>query len=414
MNAMIVGRVIAGMGGNGMYLGVMTLLSVNTTEKERPMYLGLTGLVFGAGTVIGPIIGGGFADSSATWRWSFYMNLVIGGVFAPVYAFMLPSFDPKPAQSFPTRAKQFDYMGSILSVGTMVCIIMAISFGGTTYAWGSGQIIALFVVAAVLFAAFAVQQATAFLTKPDERIFPVHYLRKPEALLLFVLAAISNTGGFVPVYYIPLYFQFIRGDTALHSSIRLLPIIFMIVFAIMMNGGLMSKYGYYQPWYIGGIILALVGGVLLSTIHIDTSAAKIYGYEVLLGLGAGCYIQAGFAVIQAILGPREMAYGIVFMMLGQLIGIGVRLSISGAIFVNESLDGLVKLSPSIPPTELQRAISGVSGTFFKTQPVELQMRALEILVSALKKVFIQVYVAFVFGLALSAFLKRRKLPHKIE
>ena len=77
MDAIIVGRVIAGVGGNGMYLGVMTLISVNTDDKERPMYLGLmsasigayvinfesantyaSGLIFGIGTVIGPVIGG--------------------------------------------------------------------------------------------------------------------------------------------------------------------------------------------------------------------------------------------------------------------------------------------------------------------------------------------------------------------
>jgi MFS family permease len=75
MNALIVGRVIAGVGGSGMYVGVMTLLSVTTSIQERPMYVGLTGLLWGIGTVLGPIIGGAFTDSSAGWRWAFYINL---------------------------------------------------------------------------------------------------------------------------------------------------------------------------------------------------------------------------------------------------------------------------------------------------------------------------------------------------
>jgi MFS family permease len=81
MDALIIGRAIAGVGGSGMYVGVMTLLSVTTTIHERPMYIGMTGLTWGAGTVLGPIIGGAFADSPATWRWAFYINLVVGGIF---------------------------------------------------------------------------------------------------------------------------------------------------------------------------------------------------------------------------------------------------------------------------------------------------------------------------------------------
>jgi MFS family permease len=69
MNALIVGRVIAGMGGAGMYLGLLNLISITTTIRERPAYMGGIGVVWGIGTILGPVIGGAFADSSATWRW---------------------------------------------------------------------------------------------------------------------------------------------------------------------------------------------------------------------------------------------------------------------------------------------------------------------------------------------------------
>jgi hypothetical protein len=84
MNTLIVGRAICGVGGVGMYIGVLTLLSVTTTLQERPMYIGSTGLMWGIGTVLGPIVGGAFADSTLTWRFAFYINLCIGGLFAPV------------------------------------------------------------------------------------------------------------------------------------------------------------------------------------------------------------------------------------------------------------------------------------------------------------------------------------------
>ena len=69
MNALIIGRVIAGVGGAGMYLGLLNLIAINTTARERPAYMGGTGVVWGTGTILGPVIGGAFADSSATWRW---------------------------------------------------------------------------------------------------------------------------------------------------------------------------------------------------------------------------------------------------------------------------------------------------------------------------------------------------------
>ncbi|KAI9835615.1 MAG: hypothetical protein M1837_003704 [Sclerophora amabilis] len=404
MDAMIVGRVIAGAGGNGMYLGVLTLISVNTSDKERP-----TGLIFGIGTVVGPVIGGAFAQSSATWRWAFYLNLVVGGIFAPVYLFLLPSFDPRAGQSYSERARQFDYLGAALSVGTLACIIMAISFGGTTYAWDSGPSIALFVVAGVLLIGFAVQQASTFLTKVPERMFPVQFLKIREAVLLFICAAASNTAGFVTIYYIPVYFQFTRGDAVLDSAIRLLPLIFMISSTILISGALMAKFGYYQPWYVGGNILALVGAILLSRMSITTPTANVYGFEILLGIGVGCTIQAGYAVIQVVVDFSEMSYGISFMMLAQLLGIAMGLAISGAVFVNRALAGLVTLLPDVPREEIQGALSGTSGDFFKTLPADTQALALDILMHSLQKVFILVYVAAAVGLLASGFLSRKKL-----
>lgn len=75
IDALIVGRAICGLGGSGMYVGVLTLLSMTTTEAERALYMGFPGITWGVGTVLGPIVGGAFAQSSATWRWGTMANL---------------------------------------------------------------------------------------------------------------------------------------------------------------------------------------------------------------------------------------------------------------------------------------------------------------------------------------------------
>ena len=121
-----------------------------------------SGLIFGIGTVIGPVIGGAFAQSSATWRWGFYINLCVGGLFAPVCLFLLPGFDPRSFDplgppKFVSRFREFDYVGAVLSIACLTCIIMPINFGGTVYAWNGGQTIAMFVLAGVLAIAFAIQ-----------------------------------------------------------------------------------------------------------------------------------------------------------------------------------------------------------------------------------------------------------------
>jgi hypothetical protein len=189
---------------------------------------------------------------------------VIGGIFAPVYLFLLPPFDPQPKSvTLRDRAKNFDIVGAALSIASILCLVMAINFGNALYAWNSRQIIALFAVSVVSLIAFAIQQKFAWFTTKEERMFPCHLLRIKEANLLFVAAGGCNAAGFLPIYYIPVYFQFSRGDDALEAAVRLLPFIIVLSATIMANGYLMSKLGYYQPWYLIGGALALAGDVLL-------------------------------------------------------------------------------------------------------------------------------------------------------
>lgn len=146
---------------------------------------------------------------------------------------------------------------------------MAINFGNALYAWDSAPIIVLFVLSGAILLLFIIQQKFAFLTTKSERMFPTHLLRNKEACLLFVAAAGCNAASFLPVYYIPVYFQFSRGDTALEAAVRLLPLIILLSATIMAQGFLMSKLGYYQPWYLVGGALLLAGDVLLCEFYLD-------------------------------------------------------------------------------------------------------------------------------------------------
>lgn len=301
MDALIVGRVLCGFGGSGLYIGVITLLAATTTLQERPMYVASTGMTWGLGMVLGPIVGGGFSQSSVGWRWAFYINLLVGAACAPVYLFLIPNIDPRKGTSLTNRIREIDWIGSILNLGAFLSGVMAISFGGLSWAWGSGGIIGLFVTSGVLFTLLGIQQVYIIGTTISRRIIPVEFFKSRTMLILFASTAAAGTACFVPVYFVPLFFQFTRGDGALDAGVRLLPFIIPCIVMICVNGGVMSAFGLYMPWYVVGGALVLVGGALFYTVGVDTSAAHIYGYSVITGLGTGMYLQASFSVAQACL-----------------------------------------------------------------------------------------------------------------
>ncbi|KZF22064.1 MFS general substrate transporter [Xylona heveae TC161] len=409
MNALIVGRAIAGVGGVGTYIGVMTLLSINTTVKERPAYIGLTGLTWGAGTVLGPVIGGAFADSGATWRWAFYINLCVFALFAPVYLFFLPSSDPRPGVPYKQRLMELDFAGSVLIVGAFTCLVMAIGFGGNLYPWNSGRIIGLFCAAGALFILFALQQGFSFLTKPERRLFPVHFLKSRSMLILFALIACGASAAFIAIYFIPIYFQFVRNDSALKAGVRLLPFVVMLVFFCVANGAIMGMTGYHVPWYLAGGILALIGSALMYTVNENSSTSRVYGYSVLIGIGTGMYIQASFSVAQAKVPPQEVPLAIGYISCGQLSGATITLAIANTVFLNLAGKKIQHILPHVPYTQIQAAIAGASSTFIKTLPDEVRKRVLAAIVDSISTVYILAITAAALTVVLSLGLKWERL-----
>ncbi|KAH8600624.1 major facilitator superfamily domain-containing protein [Bisporella sp. PMI_857] len=188
MDAMIIGRAICG-------IGVMTLIAMTTTMPERPLYVSGTGLTWGIGIVTGPIIGGAFSDSSAGWRWAFYINLVIGAVAAPIWLFLLPNKTHVKELLSNIAQKRWTTLVPLSALVLSSPVSWLSLFGGITYPWNSGRIIGLFVAS-----------GDYSFTNKVRRIIPVEFFSSRTVLILFAVTSAGGTAVFVPIYMIPLFF----------------------------------------------------------------------------------------------------------------------------------------------------------------------------------------------------------------
>lgn len=270
MTALIIGRVIAGIGGSGLYVGALTYISVLTTTIERPIYLAGVMTVWGIGNVLGPIVGGSLAESSATWRWGFYINLPIAGIFVPGFVFLLPSINAMPDVALSKKLHMQDWVGIIVFTAFCACFCMAGSFGGTLFAWNSGSEIALWVMTVILFIAVVLVTFFHPLVPPEGRMMPVQFMKTKDLIILPLQAFLVAGSMMMSIFYTPLIFQFTRGDNALQGGVRILPLICMIVFGCLLNGVLMPKLGYYIPWYVVGNALLVAGAALMSKLDRKT------------------------------------------------------------------------------------------------------------------------------------------------
>lgn len=310
-------------------------------------------------------------------------------------------------QSLSSRVKRLDTAGALLSAGAIVTLVMAVSFGGGTYAWNSGQTIALFIVTGVLWICFALQQNFYVLTTRENRLFPTTLLKSWEMDILFAQMASAQVVVTVPIYFIPLYFQFAKGKSAFSSGVQLLPFVLLLVFAVMLNGAMMPKVGYYMPWYSVGSALALIGSALLYTVDLDTNQANIYGCSVLTAFGVGLFSQAGFPVAQV--KSPHLQQAVSFIGFGQVGGITLALMISNSIFMNQATNRIADILDNTSKATIQEAILGFGNAFFHSLTPTQRRQVLEAIIESISDAFITVISASALSLVLSAFMKREKL-----
>lgn len=199
--ALIVGRAVAGIGGGGVGSGCFLLIAHSVEARRRPTLIGMMGGMYGFAAIAGPLLGGALTDTPRlTWRFCFYINLPIGFFTAVcVYFFVHTEGGKKSGQvGFKEQIRQMDLPGTALLLPGVICLLLALQWGGTNYAWKNGRIIALLVLAVVFLAGFVVIQ----LRSGDRATVPVRVFGNRNIWGSALFGGCVVGGFYVVLYYV--------------------------------------------------------------------------------------------------------------------------------------------------------------------------------------------------------------------
>jgi MFS family permease len=416
MNSLIVGRVLAGAGGAGIYLGCLNYVSSLTTREERGRFITGIGFFWGVGAVLGPVIGGAFSVSAATWRWAFYINLVVGALMAPAYLFYLPPIHPIDGVSIRSRIANLDFVGFTLSLGVWVTFTLAFTMAGGQWPWNDGRTIATIVVFVVILALYALQQYFTIFTTAETRSFPGQLLKSRTQILLYIATSANITSLFVVVYFIPIYFQFVHNDSALMAAVRLLPYVVISVTVNLLAGHLLSKIQYYMPIYIVSGVFILLGGALLTAfLNPSTPESQIYGFTILIAVGSGLTLQISYAVGTLTAAAKDMGDVISMQNVSQIGSTVIALVIAGQVFQSEAVKNLQAALSGLgfSEDEIRGAVAGAQSELFGRLSGELRDKAVLAICQAMQKSFILLIVSGAVLIVVGALMKRERLFGKV-
>jgi hypothetical protein len=313
-----------------------------------------------------------------------------------VYIFIFPSHNPREDLSVVSKLRDVDWVGAVLNGGTSVLFIIVVTFGGSTYTWNSGAAIALWVVWGVCLVAFAIQQAFTLFTTPERRIFPVHFLKSRSLVLLYVATAAAAAANAATLYYIPLFFQFTRSDSALQAAVRLLPFIVVFIFCVMFAGGLIPRLGRYNVFYMVGGTLVLAGGALLfAKVSVEASNSSLYAYEALVGAGSGLAFQNAYAIAAAKVPESDRPMAIGFINVAQIGTVAIALAIAGSLFQNLGFDALKEALAiyHFPDDYVRSALAGAISPIFSSTDLNLIPVVVSTIATTIQSVFGMVIAA---------------------
>ncbi|TDC61721.1 MFS transporter [Streptomyces hainanensis] len=369
-------RFLQGLGGGGLIVLSMAIVGDLVPPRERGRYQGLFGAAFGATSVLGPLLGGFFVDN-LSWRWVFYINLPVG-VFALI---VIATVLHIPVHRVP---HVIDYAGTALIAAVAGGLVIIASLGGTTWAWGSWQIVLLAVASACGLVGFvAVERRAA------EPVLPLELFTIRTFTLCSGIAFVIGFAMFGAMTYLPTFLQVVRGVSPTLSGVHLLPMVLGLLLTSTLSGQLISRTGRWKLYPVLGTAVTALGLALLHLLTRQTSDVVMSVVFAIFGMGIGLVLQVLVLAVQNAVDYRDLGVATSGVTFFRSIGAAFGVAIFGTIFTGRLRHGLtdalhgVPLPPGVTVESLLHDPRGIGAL-----PAATRGRALDSYADAITDVFL--------------------------
>ncbi len=353
LNELIGFRALQGLGAGGLIVGAQAIIGDIVPPRDRGRYTGLIGAVFAVSSVAGPLLGGFFTDD-LSWRWVFYINLPIGAIALFVVAAVL--------HARTTRIEHdIDYLGASVMSASVVALILMLTWGGSTYAWGSATIVCLGIASLVLLGIFIAIERRA-----TEPIVPLHLFRNGVFRVSFGTGAIVGFSMFGALTFLPLFLQVVHGASPTSSGLQLIPIMVLVLVFAIYSGRRISSTGTYRRFPIAGTALTTVALYLFSHIGTTTPFWETAIFMAILGAGLGLTMQVLLIAAQNSVPYTELGVATSLATFSRSIGGSIGVAVFGTVFDN-------RLAANLPKHVPAAALKHLHGTSVSANPAAVKL-----------------------------------------
>ena len=328
MTQLILFRGLQGVGAGVMQAIAFTVVGDLFPPAERGKIQGVFSAVFGLASIVGPTLGGWITDN-LNWRWVFYVNVPIGVLALGTLFLFFPNIRPHGHE------RSIDYWGVLALIFGVVPMLIAFSWAGTEYPWGSSRIIGLLAFSAVMILGFIWLE-----TRAQEPVIPLSLFRNRTFTVSVISTFITSAGMFGAIMYIPLFVQGVIGTSATSSGTILMPMMFALIFSSIVSGQIISRTGKYKVITIVGLLVMTGGLYLLSRMDASATNALVVRNMVITGLGLGVTMPVFTMAVQNALPYKMLGVGTSSLQFFRAIGGTIGVAIYGSLLNNRFQDAL--------------------------------------------------------------------------